>query len=110
MLEVIGGKGQKKSGAGGTARNGEKKGRRRTLVTAAAARFQERAAVQQKAAGAGEGRGRADVQQGEHGTRDLAALRARSAPRAGGAASPRALQWVAGAGRAGGAGDEGTGG
>jgi len=66
--------------------------------------------VQQKAAGAGEGRGRADVQQGEHGTRDLAALRARSAPRAGGAASPRALQRVAGAGRAGGAGDVGTGG
>ena len=100
-----------KSGAGGTAPNaGKKKGGGSIKVTAAATRFQERAAVQQKAAGAGEGRGRADVQQGEHGTRDLAALRARSAPRAGGAASPRALQRVAGAGRAGGARDEGTGG
>ena len=102
MLQIcsksLEGRGRRSQGPAALHETEEKKGRRRTLVTAAAARFQERAAVQQKAAGAGEGRGRADVQQGEHGTRDLTVLRARSAPRAGGAASPRALQRVAGAG------------
>jgi len=49
-----------KSGPGGTAPSaGKKKGGGSIKVTAAATRFQQRAAVQQKAASAGEGRWRA---------------------------------------------------